>query len=260
MPSCPHGHATAESVAFCHECGAPVPSPAPRRTDLHLYVSLVSLVVIVLGTFAIVWLLEDHGTSREAAETDASVSVCGLPPAQRPTSLALGCGGIPGSLTDVTWSEWGAASARGTGSYSSGGRTVPAIIVLSGAKATAKGSQFTRLTVTPSGEQPIAQAIGDYGSGASTASAHVPLGGALCPRSSGSARLGVVGTHTSCDFAAQVRRSYLAAGGHGQALTVAATSTITHRRYRDIGCSAGTYVVCVGGEDDSATVFFGPFD
>jgi hypothetical protein len=262
MPTCPNGHTAAESAAFCHECGALVPRPRPVPTNLYRYASIVSLVVIVLGTLAIVWVLGDHGTSRDAAETDASVAVCSLTRSQRPTTLTLGCGAVPGSLTDVTWSQWGGQSATGTGTYVYAGRAVPATIELTGVKSTPKGPLFTRLTVTPTGAQPMSQALSDEinASGATNASARVPLGGALCPRSATTARLGVVGRHTSCDFAAQVRRSYLAAGGHGQDLTVSARSTITHKKYKDIRCSAGTYVVCVGGEDNTATVFFGPFD
>lgn len=261
MPTCPNGHDVAKSVAFCHECGVRVVRRQPLGADAMRYISIAALVVIVLGTFAITWVLNEHDTAREAAGSEGSISICGRSPSQRPTTIALGCGGSADSLTGVTWSLWNDQRAIGTGIYSSGGRTIEADVVLSAATATPSGPQFTLLTVRPADGAPISEALGVYGPGsrATNAGARVPSGGVLCKRA-GATRLGVVGKHTSCDFADRIRQSYLAAGGHGQQLTVTATSAVTHRTYRNIGCSAGTYVVCVGGEGDTARVFFGPFD
>ena len=263
MSTCPHGHPVPASVAFCHECGAAIVRPTLAHTNRPLYVSIASVVVIVLGLFAIVWVLNDQGTEREAAASEGSISVCGLAPEQRPTSIALACGSSGALLTDLTWTQWTDQSATGTGTYSASGDPERATVVLSGAARTAAGLQFTQMTVTPRNGEPVHQRIAVYaaGSSVSTISARVPLGGTLCPAGSERTRrrLGVIGKHTSCDFADQVRRAYLAAGGHGQGLRVTATSTITHRTYRDIACAAGTYVVCVGGEDNTAQVFFGPF-
>lgn len=268
MPACSNGHDVAEPVAFCHECGASVAKPAPVAAapvnpDLHRYVSIASVVVIVLGTLAIVWLLNNGSTAREAAASEGTISVCGLVPKQRPTTIALTCGTSDSTLIDLTWSEWTDRSATGTGTFSSGGRQEQATVVLSAPTKTPAGAQFTLMTVTPNGRQPFKQSLAAYGEAPSmtNVSARVPAGGALCTGVShgAAARLGVVGSHTSCDFAAQVRRAYLAADGHGQDLQVAATSTITHRTYRNIVCSGGTFVVCVGGNGNTAKVFFRPF-
>lgn len=270
MPTCPNGHDAAESVAFCHECGArvatsaPAVLPTPASVDVLRYVSIAALVVIVLGTFAIAWLLDDHQTAREAAASEGTVSVCGLTPKERPTTIALACDSSGGTLTDVTWSEWTNQSATGTGTYSADGEQSEATVVLSAPTKTPTGAQFTLLTVTPSGGQSFKQPLAVYGAAPSISnlSARVPAGGALCGGSSrgADAWLGVIGEHTSCDFADQVRKAYLEAGGQGQDLHVVATSTITHQTYRDVRCSGGRYVVCVGGEADTARVFFGPFN
>ena len=264
MTACPNGHFATEPVAFCHECGAPLPvPPPPAHADLHLYVSIAAVVAIVLGIFGIVWVLNDGAASRQAAATEAGVSLCGLAPQQRPTSIALTCGSAASSLTDVTWSQWTAQSATGTGIYSSAGKDTTATISLGGATRTRAGYQFTQVTVTPTSGTAFSQRLAPYAPGSSTVntSARVPASGSLCAGrpAAGASKFGVVGTHTSCDFADQVRRAYLGSGGHGQALKVTATSTVTHRTYRDIVCAAGTYVVCVGGADGTAEVFFGPF-
>ncbi|MGN6722052.1 MAG: hypothetical protein ACTHJM_05520 [Marmoricola sp.] len=267
MPTCPNGHDVAESVAFCHECGAQVVKPAPRAPlspDVLRYVSIAALVVIVLGTFAIAWLLNDDHTARQAAASEATVSVCGLTPKQRPTTIALGCGNSGATLTDVTWTEWTDRSATGTGTYAASGQRSEATVVLSAPTKTPTGAQFTLMTVTPNGGQSFKQSLAVFGSAPSVSnlSARVPAGGRLCAAVAHGAttRLGVIGKHTSCDFADQVRKAYVAAGGHGQDLSVTATSTITHQTYRDIACSGGRYVVCVGGSDGTARVFFGPFN
>lgn len=265
MSTCPSGHPVSESLAFCHECGAPLPPPpTPTHSDVHLYVSIASVVAIVLGIFGIVWVLNEGGSSRQALASEAGLSRCGQAPQRRPTSIALTCGGAGGSLTDVTWTQWNARSATGTGVYSSGGKETAATIGLSGVTRTSSGYQFTLVTVTPSGAAAFSQPITPYAPGSSTvtASARVPLSGSLCagPSAAGASKFGVVGTHTSCDFADQVRLAYLESGGYGQALKVTATSKVTHRTYRNIACSAGTYVVCVGGADGTAKVFFGPFN
>lgn len=264
MPACPNGHDVAHKVAFCHDCGARMTPPKPPHPDRYLYVSIASVLVIVLGLFAIVWILNDGNPSRAATASEAGISICGLAPKQRPTSLALACGSAAASLTDVTWSEWNDRSATGTGTYSSAGSQTSATIVLGGATRTSAGLQFTQMTVTPGGGQAISQRIAVYEAGPSSigGSARVPLDGRLCAANSGgiAGRFGVVGTHTSCDFADEVRLAYLAAGGHGQDLSVTATSTVTRRTYRNIACSGGIYVTCIGGTDGSARAFFGPFN
>ena len=259
MATCFNGHDVLASTVFCHDCGAPMPKAPPSNT--LLYVSIASVVVIVLGLIGIVWVLTNHDDAREAAEVEAGLSICGDVPTQRPTTISLACGTTGATLTDVTWSQWSDRSATGTGTYTTGSTTLPATVILGGATKTAAGAQFTQMTVTPQGAQALRQPIAVYPPTTTrvNASARVPSGGALCP-SKGARRIGVLGKHTSCDFADQVRHAYLAAGGHGQALTVSATSTITHQTYRNIACSGGRYVVCVGGEGNTARVFFGPFE
>lgn len=253
MPTCANGHDVTDAAAFCHECGAPVPEPTPPHPHLYLYVATAAVVVIVLGLLGIVWTLTDPGASRVGQPQDPGISLCGRAPTQRPVSLAVVCGSGSTTLTNVTWSEWNAESAAGSGIYTLGGKDVPAAVVLSGVITTPAGPQFTRLAVTPQGGQPLLQSIAAYGASAAARS-EPPRGGVPCPGDS----VGIIGTHASCEFAVQVRKAYLAAGGRGQDLTVTATSTVTHRTYRDIACTGGVYVVCIGGTDDTARVYFGP--
>lgn len=261
MATCLNDHQVPVGVAFCHTCGAPLPEPRRAPSHIWQYVSIASVLVIVLGLIGIAWILRGRDGGREATAPDAGVSVCGLLPTYRPTHLDLACGNAVASLTDVTWSQWNNESATGTGTYSWGKRSAPATVVLGRARNTSSGPQFTQVTVTPQGGRPISQAIATYSSADSSVQARLPIGGSACaaPPDGAAVGFGVIGTHTSCDFAGQVRRAYLAAGGHGQALRVVATSTVTHRTYRNIACSSGRYVVCVGGEGDTAKVFMGPF-
>lgn len=92
----------------------------------------------------------------------------------------------------------------------------------------------------------------------SSASA-VPAGGTLCPGLTSGANpvaFGTIGSMTSCDFAGAVYQAY-AAAGNAQNQPLTAVSPVTHKTYTNIVCTAsGQWVTCVGGENNTARMFF----
>lgn len=103
---------------------------------------------------------------------------------------------------------------------------------------------------------------GPSGPSSSSTAADTPSGGARCPGTGpGGSTFGTVGSETSCGFARAVDAAYVDTWGPnvpiGQTRRVSATSPTTGRTYANIECTSGQpWVTCVGGNNNSAHVFF----
>ena len=102
-----------------------------------------------------------------------------------------------------------------------------------------------------------------HGSASTTATA-LPAGGTKCPGNDpGGGTYGTIGSETSCGFVQAVYSSYVDKWGlnvpSSETRTVSATSPATGRTYTNIICTSGKpWVICVGGNNNTAHMFFSP--
>ncbi|HUB35248.1 MAG TPA: hypothetical protein VL972_00350 [Solirubrobacteraceae bacterium] len=219
---------------------------------LRIGVALAAAAIIAAGLF--VAISSGLGTSTTTITTAADQGNVVTVAVTAPTSnsvIAADQVTVRGTVSpaDATVQVQGQPAAVGNGVFTGtatlhGGKTTIDVIasapdappasttVVVARQSGGDSSTSTQVAAAPSGQPAPAAEGGDTGSGDTS------CGGELS-----------VGPDTTCAFAENVRAAY-AGSGPG---TVVAYSPVTDRTYA-MSCSAGSYVVCTGG--DHASVYF----
>ena len=161
----------------------------------------------------------------------------------------------PSSATDQQWTSQRATSTSRRGALLG---LLVGLLVLGGAFT---WFQVNRAAPVAGGEagRPSAGSSNDTPSKATYPTVFVPTGSKECARQGTGpfAAAGTANETTSCPFAINVRRAYLASGLKGKSGKIRAYSTTTKRHYV-LDCSGSQPVLCTGGVAARVIIYGGP--
>lgn len=227
LTRCPNGHPLDPGVRFCRVCGA---SLTPLTDETALSVPQTPLAPVAPPVYP-----PSTQVQPPIVPTQQPAS---LPPAPQPkhdSNRAIYA--IAGAVIFLGIIAIAVALVMGSGNNN---QKPPETV--SGGTTPTTGATTGANTPSPSSSPSASANAG-------------PDGGKVCGSANGIA-FGTIGSMTSCDFAGAVYQAYVSSG-NTQGQPISATSPVTHKDYTNIVCTpAGQWVTCVGGNNNTARVFF----